>query len=242
MSTTITRPSHDAGAVVLWDLSHSVGSVPLSTGRVGCRPGGRLHLQVPERRSGFAGLRVRPTRASGRVPAADLGLDGSPGRVRDGSGLRAGRRHPAAAERHAAGLGMLAVQDSLDLIGDGRHGRRSGTKSISSPSSPIGSLPRVAGAARRASWPRPLDPAAARLARHAGAPGFPRADRRLCGRRRDPRLPFSTRASARSQPTQHVLRRGAGGAHRDQPRARSADRQRAPAPPERRRPSRGRPG
>ncbi len=70
--------------------------------RLGRRPRRRLQLQVPQRRAGCAGLRLRRDRAAVRVPPADPGLARLGRAVRDGPGLRAGRRHPAGAERHAA--------------------------------------------------------------------------------------------------------------------------------------------
>ena len=54
----ITRIAHDAGALTMWDLSHSAGSVPVALDDVGRRPRGRVHVQVPQRRPGRAGVRV----------------------------------------------------------------------------------------------------------------------------------------------------------------------------------------
>ena len=49
------------------------------------RPRGRLHVQVPERRSRRARVHVRPPRAAGRAAPADLGLARPARPVRDGA-------------------------------------------------------------------------------------------------------------------------------------------------------------
>ena len=58
------RSPRRGGAPVLWDLSHAGGRCR-STSTGGRRPGGRLHLQVPERGSRSAGLPVRAGRTFG---------------------------------------------------------------------------------------------------------------------------------------------------------------------------------
>ena len=86
----------------------AVGPVPLGrrgpgrAGRVGRRPGGRLHLQVPQRRTRLAGVPVRRRAAARRADPADPGLDGRRGPVPDGPDLRARGRDPAVPVRHAA--------------------------------------------------------------------------------------------------------------------------------------------
>ena len=88
---------------------------PLPLGRVRARrarplgrgPRRRLHLQVPQRRSRVAGVRLRrpaPPRRLVRpagAAAADPGLDGARRPVPHGAGLPAGRRHPPLHLRHA---------------------------------------------------------------------------------------------------------------------------------------------
>ena len=96
------RAADAVGAHVVWDLSHAVGAIPidLDGGRRHAR--GRLHVQVRQRRTWRAGVPLRPARLAGAAPAAGLGMV-RPGRpVRDGPGLRAGRRDPAVRDRHAA--------------------------------------------------------------------------------------------------------------------------------------------
>ncbi len=87
----LTRIAHDAGA------HDPLGSVPLRRlgagrgRRVGLRPRRRLHVQVPQRRPRVAGVRLRRCAAPGHARAADPGMDGHRGRLRDGAGVPSGR-------------------------------------------------------------------------------------------------------------------------------------------------------
>ena len=88
--------------------AHPVGPLPLRRlgagrgGRVGLRPRGRLHLQVPQRRARIARVRVRRDAAPGAARAADPGLDGHGRCLRDGSGVSARRRHAPVPLGHSA--------------------------------------------------------------------------------------------------------------------------------------------
>ena len=117
-----TRP----GALVLWDLCHSVGSVPVELDDVGRRPGGRLHLQVPQRRAGRA--RPSPTCAASHQDELRQPIQGWMGRrgvVRDGPRLRAGRRRPRAAQRHPADpRRWCRCSANLDMLDEAGHRRR----------------------------------------------------------------------------------------------------------------------
>ena len=84
----------------------AVGPLPLGgrradpAGRLGRRPRGRLHLQVPQRRARLAGLPLRRRPAPRRAHPADPGLARRRGPVPDGPVLRAGR--PASGASSAA--------------------------------------------------------------------------------------------------------------------------------------------
>ncbi|MFY0408616.1 kynureninase [Solicola sp. PLA-1-18] len=117
-AATITSLVHDAGALVLWDLSHSVGSVPVELDAwgvdlaVGCTykylnggPGSPAFAYVrAEHQDGF------------RQP-----VQGWMGRA-DAFAMGPGYEPAAGIRRVISGtppvLGMLAMQDTLDLLAD----------------------------------------------------------------------------------------------------------------------------
>ena len=98
----LTRIAHDAGALILWDLCHSAGSVPVMADlwgfdlAVGCTykylnggPGSPAFAYV---RDDLQGVLSQPIQ----------GWMGTARRVRDGARVRAGERHPPVPQRHAA--------------------------------------------------------------------------------------------------------------------------------------------
>ena len=87
---------------------HPVGPVPFRRIRrdrvrcVGVRPRGRLHVQVPQRRAGLPRVRLRRGATPGGARAADPGLDGQRGRLRDGTRVHTGGRDAPLPVGHAA--------------------------------------------------------------------------------------------------------------------------------------------
>ena len=77
----ITEAAQRAGALMLWDLSHSIGALPLELNAVPRRSGGGLHVQVSQRRAGRSGVSVRAERVAGRVAQSHLGLVRAAGAV-----------------------------------------------------------------------------------------------------------------------------------------------------------------
>ena len=157
----LTRIAHDAGALVLWDLCHSAGSVPVDGGRSGASTSpsaaptststaGRAPPRSPTSRDDLQGVLAQPIQGwMGTADVFAMGPEYAPA-----SGMR----------RFLSGtppiVGMIAMQDTLAMIEEaGIAAIRA--KSVALTSFAITRRRRVARPARRRRSPRPSTPRSA---------------------------------------------------------------------------------
>ena len=194
-----------------------LGPLPLGRGDAGraqCRrrrPGGRLHLQVPERRAGVAGLRVLRGAAPGGGAAAAGGLVGTRAAVRLRGGLRAGAGHPALPLRHAADPVAPGARGRAGDRGGGRPRRGAGEERGADRA-----VHRAGGGGGRELRGRPRQSAGGGGARQPGGADPPaglRGDAGADRARRGRGLPRARRDALRLRAALHPpRRRGARGA------------------------------
>ena len=217
----LTRIAHDAGALVLWDLCHSAGVVPVELDAwdvdlaVGCTykylnggPGSPAFLYVASRRQeeltqpiqGWMGADDPFLMGPSYVPATGIRrfLSGTP-----------------------AVVGMLALEDMVDLVAEAGHRPRS-ARSRSALTAHAVEVADELLAPLGVVLASPLDPD--RRGGHVtlNHPLMREATAALVAARRDPRLPRPARAADRALAALHVVRRGAGRAGIGSRRARRA--------------------
>ena len=204
----LTRIVHDAGALVLWDLCHSAGVVPVELDAwgvdlaVGCTykylnggPGSPAFLYVASRWQeeltqpiqGWMGADDPFLMGPSYVPAAGIRrfLSGTP-----------------------AVVGMLALEDMVDLVAEaGLAAIRAKSEGLTAHAVEVSAEVLAPLGVVLAS---PLDPGPPRRPRHPQPPTDARGHGGAVAARRDPRLPRPARAADRALAALDVVRRGAG--------------------------------
>ena len=201
----ITKTAHEAGALILWDLCHSVGVLPIELDACDVDLAAGCTYKYLNGGPGSPAFCYVATRLQEELRQPVWGWMGAS----DPFAMAAEYRPAKGIRKFISGtppvLAMQPLKDMLELIAEGRPGRRAAQVRRAHRA-----RDRAGRRGARAAWRRARQPARRRrprFARHGGPPQVRRSDRGLVERRRDPRLQAARRNPDRAVPAEHQLRR-----------------------------------
>ena len=214
----ITRAAHDAGALILWDLCHSAGALPVELDACDVDLAAGCTYKYLNGGPGSPAFCYVATRLQEELRQPIWGWMGASDPFAMAAGVPARRQ---GMRKFISGtppvLAMQPLKDMLELIAEA--GLAAVRQQVGRAHRARDRAGRRAARAARRRARQPARRRRARLARHGRPPQVRRGDRRAVGGRRDPRLPAAGRDPDRAVPAEHQLRRARARGRGDRPGA-----------------------